>query len=231
MRKLLLILASCSTLFSLPSRANDVYLGANFPTGAVIGYTYKLDRYWNLRADYAPGLSRAFSGTYGGLPVDGTASFRTFGGYADWFVFDNPFRFTIGLVIPDIRVGLQAVGPSATFNGKTVSMSGEFFRQEASFQHSATYLGVGWGHFKGGKGLSFYADIGGIFGAFEVRSSETSLTTGSTSTQTTWWGTTTITIDPKLTQADVDAQNNTTASDLNRLGFIPMVSIGLLYRY
>lgn len=217
MKKQLLWLALLAAL-GINVQAQDIYGGLGLPGLYTLGYAQPIGSHWGLRGEYASGLSLAVSGTDNGVSYDGSIKASRAGFFADWFPFGGGFRLVGGLSANDMRFNVNALGSgTATINGNTVSMAGNYFNMRLKYPSNTPYLGVGYGHHTASKGLGFYADAGVLLGSFTAEV-DTNLVgkTGSNGT---------------ITQADIDAQKQSMNDSLGGLRMLPSVSIGLVYRY
>lgn len=196
-------------------QAQDIYGGIGLPGLYTLGYAHPMGSSWGLRGEYAGGLSWTGSGTDNGISYDASLKASRAGLFADWFPFGGGFRLVGGLTANDMKLDLNSQGSgTATVNGKTVNMSGNYFNVRLKYPTATTYLGVGYGHqAAASKGLGFYADVGVTLGSF---SSEVD---------------TNLVGQAGITQADVDAQKQEMNDSLAGLKYLPSVSLGLVYRY
>jgi hypothetical protein len=214
MKKQCIALAALAALSTL-SHAQDSYVGLGLPGLLTLGYAYPLSSSVGLRGEYAGGLSVNRDGNQDGLNVTGNFKASRAGAFADWFPLGGAFRLVGGLTFNDIKADFNGVGSgTSTINGTTVSMTGETYNVRVKFPDTTAYLGIGYGHqLSGTKGLGFYADVGVMLGTFSADSSTSLVANG------------------KVTQGDVDAQNQKIRDSLGSLGVLPSASLGLLYRY
>jgi hypothetical protein len=217
MKKQLIRLAALAALTSAAglAQSQSLYAGLGAPGLYTIGYAHSMGASWGLRGDYASGLSWTGSGTDNGVTYEATLKASRAGLYADWFPFGGSFRFVGGVTANDMKVDINSVGTgTATINGKSVSMVGNYFNVHAKYPTATPYLGIGWGHHASAeKGLGFYADIGAMFGSFSA-DVETNLVGQA-----------------GITQADVDAQKQKMNDSLAGYKVIPSVSLGVRYQF
>ena len=209
----LAVLAALGTTASL-AQAQDIYGGVGLPGLYTIGYAHSMGANWGLRGDYAGGLKWTGSGTDNGVSYDATLKASRTALYADWFPFGGGFRLVGGITANDIKADINSTGTTATINGKTVSMVGNYFNVTVKYPTATPYLGIGYGHHaNAGKGLGFYADLGVTFGSFTADVD------------------TNLVGQAGITQADVDKQKQDMNNSLAGVTALPSMSIGLLYRY
>ena len=173
MKKLLVHLAVLATLSSAATltQAQSLYGGIGVPGIYTLGYAHSMGASWGLRGDYAGGLSGTGTGTDNGVSYEATIKASRAGLFADWFPFGGGFRLVGGVTANDMKVDVNAVGNgTATINGKPVNMANidgagtrGVFNVRAKFPTASPYLGIGYGHQAGSKGLGFYFDLGVMF--------------------------------------------------------------------
>jgi len=197
----------------------DVYLGLGLPGVVTLGYAAPLGETWGVRAEYASGLRLSQDGSNSGVTYTGSVNASHFGGFADWFPFDNGFRLVGGLTANDIKASLiSSSAGTATINGITVPMAGQTFNVDIKFPSTTPYVGIGYGHQRSDQpGLGFYADAGLMLGTFTTAVT-TSLTNGPIGGVT-------------ITQADVDAQTQSMRNSLANVNFMPRIAIGVAYGF
>lgn len=216
MKKLLVHLAVLATLSSAATltQAQSLYGGVGVPGIYTLGYAHSMGASWGLRGDYAGGLSWSGTGTDNGVSYEATIKASRAGLFADWFPFNGGFRLVGGVTANDMKVDVNSVGTgTATINGKPVSMVGNYFNVRAKFPTATPYLGIGYGHQAGSKGLGFYFDLGVMVGTFTA-DVETNLVGQA-----------------GITQADVDKQKQDMNDSLAGFTMIPSVSLGLRYNF
>ena len=221
-----LTLLATLTLAAASAQAQDVYLGLGAPGLVTLGYAAPmgaaraLGGEWGLRGEFAGGGSASMSVTEDGNTFSAKVNNSRVGVFADWFPFKSSgFRLVGGLTANDIKLSLAAAASGTIdINGKTANLSGETFKVTIKQPQVTPYLGIGWGHKASTeKGLGFFADLGIAVGTFTA-TVDTSLV-GKT------FGANTI------TQADVDAQSKKLKDAVNKLGVLPSVAIGAIYRF
>jgi hypothetical protein len=216
MKKLIVNTAALAVLGCGPAavQAQDLYAGLGLPNIYTLGYAHPVSQSWGLRGEYAGGTSASTNGTDNGVSYDATFKSSRAGVFADWFAFGGGFRFVGGVTANDTKLDLNAIGSgTATINGKTVNMAGNYFNVRLKYPTVTPYLGVGYGHHKADKGLGFYFDAGVTFGSFTAE------------VQTNVVG------QNGITQADVDAQKQKMNDSLAGYKVMPSVSVGMVYRF
>jgi hypothetical protein len=89
----------------------------------------------------------------------------------------------------------------------------DYFNVTVKFPTFMPYLGIGWGHDAGPRGLGFVADLGVSFGRAKL-SRDTNLVGQ--------YG---------ITDADVDAKLANVQDSVGKLTWLPSASLGVNYRY
>jgi hypothetical protein len=221
-----LTLLATLALAASSAQAQDVYLGLGAPGLVTLGYAapmgsaYALGGQWGLRGEFAGGGSTSKSVTQNGNTFSAKVNNSRVGAFADWFPSDSSgFRLVGGLTFNDIKFSLAAAASgNITVNNKTVNLSGETFKVTIKQPQVTPYLGIGWGHKASTeKGLGFFADLGVAVGSFTA-TVDTSLV-GKT------FGANTI------SQSDVDAETKKIKDAVNKIGALPSVAIGAVYRF
>ena len=213
MHKRFLAFAAFGAL-AMSAHAGEIYGGAGFP-GLTLGYSHGITSDVAVRADYTGGLHMSRSGEHEGVTFEGKLKTQSASALVDYFPTSTGFRITGGVNFNDTKINLTATGGAATVNGKTVSLSGEYFNMSIKQPSVTPYLGVGYGSRPNAKqsGWGFYADAGVMFGKFR------------TSTSTSLVGR------QGITQADVDAQTATVRDDVSKLSVLPRLTVGVTYRF
>lgn len=213
MYKKYVAVAALATL-ALSAQAGEIYAGVGFP-GLTLGYAQGIAPNVGVRGEYTGGLNVSRSGERDGVNFDGKLKAQSISALVDYFPGSSGFRVTGGVNFNDTKVRLNSTGGSATVNGKTVSLAGEFFDMEVKQPSVTPYLGLGYGFKPDAKqaGWGFYADAGLMFGKFR------------TSTNTSLVG------KQGITQADIDAQTASVRDDVSKLTVFPKLSVGVTYRF
>lgn len=197
-----------------PCSAQAIYAGGGVLGLYNIGYAHSINSSFSLRAQYSGGLDHAGDDTIEGVRARASIQYSTAGFFADWHPFAGGFRVAGGVSWNDVKARFGAYGSgTATINGKTVNMSGESYNVALEYPKVTPYLGIGYGHKAESKGLGFYVDFGVLVGKFKARS-ETSLV-GSQG----------------ITQADIDAQDAKMRDSLGEFNVLPVVHLGMSYRF
>jgi len=221
-----LTLLATLTLAAAGAQAQDVYLGLGVPGTVTLGYAvpmgsaYALGGKWGLRGEFAGGGSASKSITEDGNTFTAKVNNSRVGAFADWFPLDSSgFRLVGGLTFNDVKFSLAAAASgNIDINGKTVSLSGETFKVTIKQPQVTPYLGIGWGHKASTeKGLGFFADLGVAVGSFTATVDTSLVGKGS--------------LGNTITQADVDAQTKKLKDAVNKIGALPSVAIGAVYRF
>lgn len=209
-------LVSSILLASLGShiQAQDIYGGIGLPGLYTLGYAQPLGTKWGVRGEYAGGLSASASGTDNGVRYDANFKSNRAGLFADWFPFSGGFRLVGGVTANDTKLNVNGVGgPNTTIGSVTTDTTGKKFNVSLKYPSTTAYLGLGYGHHVSTKGLGFYADVGVTLGSF----------TAEIDTDLVGYN--------GITQADVDAQKKKMNDSLGGLGYLPSVSVGMVYRF
>ncbi|MFN4351989.1 MAG: hypothetical protein ACK4F6_14395 [Hylemonella sp.] len=195
-------------------QAQDIYGGIGLPGLYTLGYAHPVSQSWGVRGEYAGGLSASANGTDNGVRYDATFKSSRAGLFADWFPFSGGFRLVGGVTANDTKLTVNGVGgPNTTIGNVTTDTTGKKFNVNLKYPSTTAYLGLGYGHHVSTKGLGFYADVGVTLGSF----------TAEIDTDLVGYN--------GITQADVDAQKKKMNDSLGGLGYLPSVSVGMVYRF
>lgn len=195
-------------------QAQDIYGGIGLPGLYTLGYAHPVSQSWGVRGEYAGGLSASASGTDNGVRYNANFKSSRAGLFADWFPFSGGFRLVGGVTANDTKLTVNGVGgPNTTIGNVTTDTTGKKFNVNLKYPSTTAYLGLGYGHHVSTKGLGFYADVGVTLGSF----------TAEIDTDLVGYN--------GITQADVDAQKKKMNDSLGGLGYLPSVSVGMVYRF
>lgn len=200
-------------LFAGSASAQAVYGGVGLPGIYNIGYAHSFSKSFGVRVQHASGLDYSKTGDYEGVPATANLKSTDTGLFADWYPFQGGFRIVGGVTQNDVKAQINAGGSGfATINGQSVNMTGERYNMAVKFSDTTPYLGIGYGHNQG-EGWGFYFDFGVKFGKFEVKSDQTLVANG------------------KVTQADIDAQDQKVRDSVSGIGVLPVLQIGVGYTF
>jgi len=213
-KKLLICCALTLGALNTTATAQSLYGGVGVLGLYNVGYAHHINKSFSIRGQYGGGLDYTRDETVEGVNARANLKYSTTGLFADWRPFDGGFRVAGGVSFNDVKAQVNALGTgTSTINGKTVNMTGETYNVTVEYPKTTPYLGIGYGHQPAAKGLGFYVDFGLLFGKFKVRS-ETSLVNSG-----------------KVTQADVDAQDAKIRDSVDSLSVLPVVHLGMSYRF
>lgn len=217
-----LSMSSALSLLGADARAQDIYGGVGFPGLMSLGYAKPMAERWGVRGEYASGLNMHTDGDQDGITMTGSIKASRAGAFADWFPFGGGFRLVGGVTFNDIKASMNGVGsPNSKIQGVTVDTTGKTFNVELVYPSTTPYLGIGYGHqATPDKGLGFFADLGVMYGSFNVNVTQNLVSTHTQKSDGTF-----------VTQADIDAQTQSIRDSANGQKMLPNLSIGLTYRY
>lgn len=212
------LLAATGTL----AYADEVYVGVGFPGLSTVGYVKAFGDSANIRGELSGGASWNAQGSYETVHGDFKLKSTTAGVYGDWFPFEtNGFRLVGGLVAGDTQATLTATGTGTANIGGAVNVDlrNEYYKVKLTMPSVAPYVGLGYGHRSSAKpGLGFYADLGFQVGTMKV-TSETSVVGKFDGNGNT------------ITAEDVAQQDKKIRDSVNKLKVLPVLSVGLTYRF
>lgn len=222
MRPSHLVLATALLVATGAATAQSAYLRAG-TTGVAVGYSHSIDSRWGVRGEFSTAGSIDRNGNQEGIDFNAKLKADQIAVYGDFFPMSGGFRLTAGLSSNNYKfsgVANSSTGGTITVNNTTIPFGpGDSFNVEGKYSSVTPYLGIGYGHGNTGKGFGFVADLGAYVGKW------TSTSTVSPSVQA------------KLTAAGVNADNEIAAQNkkiqdnLDKLGVLPLVSVGVSYRW
>jgi hypothetical protein len=206
--------ALATSLLAAPAaQATDAHVGVGI-FGPIVGASTAVGNGITLRGDFSGGLSTTRDGREGNVDYTGKIKASRVGGYLDWHPFTGVFRVSAGVSFNDVKLNLNGRGGNSTINGKPVDLTKETFNLNVKYPSTTPYLGMGWGHGQGtDAGFGFFADFGVLFGSFKATATTTAVGKNG------------------ITQADVDAEVADAMSSVNKVKVLPVVQLGLTYRF
>ncbi len=212
-----------ATAFAAPcASAQEVYLRGGLP-GAGAGYAQSIGSSAVVRVEATTLGTRSMNGTREGIDFDGEIKATQAGVYGDWFPGAGGFRLTGGVSANDVKFtgqGRPSSNGTITIGGTTVAFGpGDYYNVEAKYPGLTPYLGIGWGHHPATRGWGFVADLGVHIGSFKA----TSQASPSLVSRLSAAG--------ANAQAEIDAQNRRIQDNLDRYRFLPVVAVGVSYRW
>jgi hypothetical protein len=212
-----LIWATVALLAAGAAQAGEVYGGLG-THGVTLGYAHALSPSLTLRGDFATLGKRRERQTEEGIDYDGTVNYSRTGLFADWFPFEGGFRLTGGLTFNNIKANLvaQGNGSSMTVGGTTfVTATDDRLDVLIEFPKTTPYIGIGWGH-QQAKGWGFTFDLGASIGKAKVSETHSGTNLGNPAI---------------VSQADVDAEMAEIRDGVGKVKAIPLLSLGINYRF
>jgi len=149
---------------------HEIYAKAGI-LGAGAGYTYTINRYFAVRADYTGFKLEYNDGEAGDLKFDAEFKSNHLGLYGDYFPFAGNFRISAGVHSRTLEASVDGRhnGGEITIGKIKVNdllTDADTATGSVKWDSMAPYLGIGWGHGnKGNRGLGFVADIGVSLGS------------------------------------------------------------------
>lgn len=151
------------------------------------------------------------------ITYDGDLRLLSFGGVADFYLFDSGFRLTGGVYLNRNRLDIKGTPNGNVTIGSTTYTPAQVgtLTGRVSFRDVAPYAGLGYASGRGDTGLAFTADAGVMFqGGPRVALAASGP----------------ITATPGFA-ANLEQERQKIASDVDWLRFYPAVKIGVLYRF
>lgn len=215
--------AFCATLAGLaaPAAAQSVYAGVG-TTGLTLGYAHTYSAMLGARAEATalPSMSRTY--TQDGIDYGGDVRSRRVAALFDWHPLSGSFRLSAGLSAGRSTgefFGAPATGGSITIGSTTVSYGpGDRYDVKAEYPTTMPYVGLGFGHTPS-RGWGFHADLGVLLGKATV--------TGALSPSLA----AKIAATGGNPQAELDAQLAKVRETTDKMIGLPVVSLGVSYRW
>lgn len=151
------------------------------------------------------------------VTYDGDLRLMSFGGVADFYLFDSGFRITGGAYLNRNRLDIKGTPNGNVTIGSTTYTPAQVgtLSGRVSFREIAPYAGLGYASGRGSPGFAFTADAGVMFqGGPRV-------VLGASGP---------ITASPGFA-ANLEQERQKIASDIDWLRFYPAVKVGVLYRF
>lgn len=194
--------------------AGEVY-GQIGTEGLGVGYSQAVAEQVGIRGEFNY-ASVSHTQNSGDLTYDGKLKLGGAAILADYFPFSGTFHVTGGAIINQGKLTGVATsnGGVYTINDKPyVATSGDSVTANVKFGNVNPYLGVGFGHAKNNKGLSFFSDIGVIF----QKPTSSVNVSGNLAT--------------RVNPADVAAESAKLQDSVDKFKYYPVVKIGLGYAF
>jgi hypothetical protein len=202
------------------AQAQSVYLGAGI-LGLQGGYAHRINDNLGARAEFMALPSISKTHTESGNQFNAKVNWNRVSALADWHPSKNSgFRLSAGISSNSMGVEMSAatIGGTVDINGKTHTIqAGDSFTLRVKMPSTTPYLGIGYGHHGGQKGLSFHADLGVLVGGLKLTESRTgALADGGGA---------------GITQLDVYTELKDLNDELSKMKVLPQITLGLSYRF
>lgn len=204
-----------------PAAAQSVYAGIG-STGLTLGYAHTYSAMLGARAEATalPSTSRTY--TQDGIDYGGDVRSRRVAALFDWHPLSGAFRLSAGLSAGSTSgqfFGAPSTGGSITIGTTTVSYGpGDRYDVKAEFPSTMPYVGLGFGHTPS-SGWGFHADLGVLIGKAKV--------TGALSPSLA----AKITAAGRNPQAELDAELANVRETTDKMIGLPVLSLGVSYRW
>jgi len=205
--------------FGVSAKISTLGLGLDL----TYGITDKLNGRFNIN-----GGSLDASGEQDGINYDGNLELQSIGGILDYHPTGGEFRLSVGLYKNSNKIDVNSTGinnSDVEIGGRRYDLSKATLNTNVGFKSTAPYIGLGWGNaVDSSSKFSITTDFGILFqGQPEVKLS----TTGNVIDKQTG------------TKADVSVLNaelakeeeNLNDSDLKKFKLLPVISLGMNYRF
>jgi hypothetical protein len=212
-----LMWAAAALVVAGSAQAAEVYGGVG-THGVTLGYAHALSPSFTLRGDFSTFDKINRRRVEDGVDYDATVYYNRTGLFADWFAFQGGFRLTGGVTFNNIKGDLVAKGngTSMTIGNQTfVSALDDRLNVRVEFPKTTPYLGLGWGH-QMSSGWGFTFDLGASIGKAKVTETHSGTNLGNTAV---------------VSQADIDTELAQVRDGVGKVQFVPLIGIGLNYRF
>ena len=202
--------------------------------GAGLDVAVPVSRRLNVRAGFAAmTLRTGFEDD--GIDYDGRVALRTFTGHLDWFALGGSFHISPGVLV---TAGDQVVASASVPAGEMFRLGDQEFMSHAmdpvsgtasaAFPRVSPALVIGWGNIvpSGSDRWSFPLELGVVY----TRSPTTSLALRGTACTADGGECRDLADEPGL-RAAVEQQEDRLDAELAPLRFLPIVSLGVGYRF
>jgi hypothetical protein len=204
-----IIAAVTACLIALPTGAlaDSALLGKIGTLGVGVEFVQTLSRFTTVRA-VANGGSLDEKGSESGIDYNFDLELRNAGVLIDWHPFAGVFFTSLGLFYNKNKLDARGTDTGTVTVGDNTYTNPDL-NAEITFQTSAPYLGLGWGHAPQGRGLSMSLEIGVLYqGAPEVAFRSNS-----------------------VSQADLDREAAELERELDSYKYYPQFAFGIGYRF
>jgi hypothetical protein len=199
---------------SAGAQAQEIYGGAGI-LGVQLGYAHAINPNFTVRGDYMTMGRKEKTQVESGTTFNAKVGFSRLAIVGDWFPSaSSGFRVSGGLTSNNMGVELKTSGSGTVDidNQQYILSGADSFTVKVKLPSTAPYLGIGYGHQKGEKGLGFHADFGAILSGFKVSEVRTGALTS-------------------ISQAQVDRELASIKDSVGKLKLFPQLTVGLSYRF
>lgn len=205
--------------FGLSAKISTLGLGLDL----TYGITDKLNGRFNIN-----GGSFDASGEQDGINYDGNLDLKSIGGVLDYHPTGGEFRLSVGLYNNSNKIDVNATGVNNSdveIGGRRYDLSNATLNTKVGFKSTAPYIGVGWGNAVDHKAkFSVTTDFGILFqGQPEAKLS----TTGNVIDKQTGQQADVSDLNGEL----AEEEKNLNDSDLKKFKILPVISLGMNYRF
>ncbi len=216
MKKLLTAMAlGCACMAS--AQAGEIYTGLG-THGVMLGYAHALSPDFTVRGDFGTLGSRTANEREEGVDYEVTVGFNRAGVFGDWFPFAGGFRLTGGVTFNNVKLDMLARGngtPMTIGNRTFVSSPDDRLNVKIEYPKTTPYIGIGWGH-QLSTGWGFTFDIGASIGKAKLTETHSGTNLGNPAI---------------VSQADIDAELAELRDGVGKVKALPLISLGVNYRF
>lgn len=198
------------------AHSGEVYTGIG-THGVTLGYAQSISPSVTVRGDVATFGSHRSTEVEEGITYDAALKYSRAGLFADYFV-SGGFRVTGGLTFNTINLNLLASGAGTTINigGTDYTLTADDrFNVRVEMPKVMPFIGVGYGHQPADAGFGFHFDIGASIGKAKLTATASGPAFANQA----------------QVQADIDAELAELRDGVGKLKAIPLISLGINYRF
>jgi hypothetical protein len=203
------------------AHAGEVYTGLG-THGVTLGYAQPVSPSLTLRGDFATLGSHSKTKREQDIDYDARLKYSRTGVFADWFVAGG-WRLTGGVTVNNARLDMTARGNGSTIDigGTTYAYSAnDRFDVQVKFPRTTPFLGFGYGHHATDSGFGFTFDLGASLGKAKLTSAASGPSFDAMTPS-----------QRQQLQADIDEELSDLRDDVGKVKFLPLLSIGVNYRF
>lgn len=203
------------------AHSGEVYTGIG-THGVTLGYAQSISPLVTVRADFATFGNHRGTEVEEGITYDGTLKYSRAGVFADYFV-SGGFRVTGGLTFNSVSLNLLARGegtPIEIGGTQYILSPADRFNVRVEMPKVMPFIGIGYGHQPADRGFGFHFDVGASIGKAKLAATTSGPLFDSQTPQ-----------ESAQLQADINAELAELRNGVGKIKAIPLISLGINYRF